>query len=125
RASGPDGGLREADLDPERVQLVAEEPEAAKRGEQRNPRDRRREDERELDQSQHGASSREAPARKEIGGRRAEDEHGYGGDQARLQADDKRVARHLVVELREELPDRNPEEDRHDRQKQEDERHGC
>ncbi len=45
-------------------------------------------------------------------------------DRARLQADHERIARHVVVELSEELPHGDPQEDRNDRQQQEDEGHG-
>ena len=40
-------------------------------------------------------------------------------DRARLQADDERIARDRVVQLREEMADRNAREDRDERQQQE------
>src|SRR5581483_5341000 len=56
-----DGRLREADRDPERLEGAAEEPEASERGEERDPRDGRREDQRKLDERDHELAPAEPP----------------------------------------------------------------
>ena len=77
----------------------AEQAEAAEGGEQADARDRRRQDERQLDERDRERAAAEAPlaSRYAVGVPNSEDQRLR--DQARLQADDERVLDDRVREL--------------------------
>ena len=114
-----DGRLREADLNPERVELVAEEPGAPERGEERDACNRRRQHERQLDQRDHGAPAGKRRRREQVRRRRSDQQHGSVGDRTRLEADDEGVTSDVVAQRAEQITERNTQEDRRDRQEQE------
>ena len=72
---------------PNAFSVVAEQPEPAERGDQSDPRDGGRQDERQLDEHDRERASPKAARRNEVRGRRAEKERECLRDRARLQAD--------------------------------------
>jgi hypothetical protein len=96
--------------------------EPAERGEQADPRDGRRQHERELDDRHGDRVSREALRREQVRRRCPEGDDQQLRDHARLQADEERVADDGVRELVEQVARRRVGEDRDDRQRQEGER---
>ena len=117
-----DGDLRERDREPERRELVAEEPEPAERGEQPDSGHGGREHERQLDQRdcERPASK---PARRDRVRRGSADEQDQEvGDRARLDGHEQRVDGGLAPHPGEEVAGRNPEEDRQDGEQEEPER---
>ena len=117
-----DRGLRERDLDPEGVELLAEEPASAEEREQRDPGHRRREDQRQLDERDQDTAAAEALRGQEVGGRRADEQHEEVGDQAGLQAHPERVERHVARQRVEQLAGRDAEEERENGEEEERER---
>src|SRR5262249_50164382 len=117
-----DCGLREADRDPERGEGAPEEAEPSERREEPDPRDRGRQHERELDERDRERAAAEAPARDQIGRRRADEQDQPLCDAVRLRSDDDRVDHDPAAELVEELADGDAQEDRRERQEQERER---
>src|SRR5581483_7844228 len=115
------GRLREAHADAEGVEGAAEEAEAPEGGEERDPRDRGREHERELHERDHQLAAAE-PTREEVRGGGADGKDQRLRDRARLQRDDDGVGGHGVAELAEELAGRDTDEDRRERQEEERER---
>src|SRR5439155_20894029 len=94
----------------------------AEGGEQRDPGDRGREDERELGQGEYEGAAGEAPAREQIGRRRAEGEHERVRDRACLQADEQGVGHDRVPELGGKPPRRGVDEEGDEREHEEGER---
>ena len=102
--------------------MLAEQAEPAEGGEQADPGDRRREDERQLDQRHDEVAEARRARRDPVRGRRAEDEDQHHRDRVRLERDEDRVDRGIGAERREEVARRHAQEDRRDRQQQERER---
>ena len=91
-------------------------PIAAERGQQPDPRDRGRQDERQLDRRDEERAAAEAARRDQIRGRRPEEEEEGVRDERRLRSDDQRVHRGRAPHAVEQLPGWDLEEDREDRQ---------
>ena len=117
-----DGDLRESDRDPQRVELLAEEPEAAERDEQAEPRDGRRQHERQLDDRDDQCPTGEATGGEEIRRRRPDPQDQHHRDRIRLQCHAKRIAGNITPEPVDRLRKPDLPEDRNDRQSQEDHR---
>ena len=114
-----DSNLRERDLQPEGTELAAEETAATEGGEEAEAGNRGRQHEWQLDQRDDQHSATEGAIREQVGRRRPHEQDEDVCDQARLQADQERVARALLSELRHEVAGRNTQEDRQHRQREE------
>ena len=113
------GSLRECDVDSERVDLVAEQSEAAERNEETDTGDRRRQDERKLDECDQDVAEGSAPRRDPVRGRCSEEEDRRHRDRDRLGRHANRLACRVASERRDQLARRHLQEDRHHGQDQE------
>ena len=114
-----DRGLGEREVDAERRDLLAEEAEAAERGQQADARDRGREHQRQLDERDDDAAAGEAPPSHEVGGGGAHQQRDPEGDGVRLGRDDQGVLHDRIVEVAERLARGALGEERDDRDRQE------
>ena len=99
RDGDDDRALGERSEMPKSVESRAEQPVAAERDEQPDPRHGRRQHERELDERDRERASDEAPRREEVRRRRPEEEDQRLRDETRLQRHDEGVVDDRVREL--------------------------
>ena len=114
-----DGRLREGNLDAERAERRAEEAKPAEGGQQADPGNGRRQNERQLDQRDRKRAAWKPPRGEEIRSWRTEEEDRRLRDQGGLHADDQRVRDDPVTQLIDERPERDSREDRDQGQQQE------